>query len=225
VLANPIQPELVGHPSVRSRLDRVTAGDEIARPITNAGTATAMPDKRLVVDLVAFEYRSMVLQQLQVSVEWQQTEWFDSAVCQRTARPAIRPASLVRYGPNALPPPALAVDDPAEWRGAVSLAEQEELSERLETAFNRDRDFMQLDSTGWLMVARNRPNCLPPTPKTLEGPTGRTGEPSSTRQSTHHGGHTDSPSGYWRGITVSTRTRWVRNSAMKSLRKPAVVSS
>jgi hypothetical protein len=40
-----------------------------------------MPDKRLVVDLVAFEYRSMVLQQLQVSVEWQQTEWLDNAVC------------------------------------------------------------------------------------------------------------------------------------------------
>ena len=41
----------------------------------------------------------------------------------------------------------LAVDDPAEWRGAVSRAEQEELSERLETAFNelRDRDFMRLD--------------------------------------------------------------------------------
>lgn len=49
----------------------------------------------------------------------------------------------------------LAVDDPAEWRGAVSRAEQEELSERPETAFNglRDRDFMQPDSTGWLMLA------------------------------------------------------------------------
>jgi hypothetical protein len=65
-----------------------------------------------------------------------------------------QPFDLHRLSVTCLTAP-LAGDDPAEWRGAVSRAEQEELSERLETAFNelRDRDFMQLDSTGWLMVA------------------------------------------------------------------------
>jgi hypothetical protein len=39
------------------------------------------PDRRLISDLVRFEYRSMVLRQLQITVEWQLLEWLDLAAC------------------------------------------------------------------------------------------------------------------------------------------------
>jgi hypothetical protein len=112
----------------------------------NAGTATATPDRRLIAGLVAVEYRSMVLRQLQVTVDWQQTEWLDYAACRRTGQATRSTCAACSVRAQCLTA-ALAIDDPAEWRGAVSRAEREELWERLEAAFNelRDRDFMQLD--------------------------------------------------------------------------------
>jgi WhiB family transcriptional regulator, redox-sensing transcriptional regulator len=112
----------------------------------NAGTATATPDRRLIADLVGFEYRSMVLRQLQVTVEWQQTEWLDYAACRRTGQATRSTCTACPVRAQCLTA-AIAIDDPAEWRGAVNRAEREELWEQPEAAFNelRDRDFMQLD--------------------------------------------------------------------------------
>jgi hypothetical protein len=112
----------------------------------NVGSATGTPDRRLITGLVGFEYRSMVLRQLQVTVEWQQTEWLDYAACRRVGNVSRSICTACPVRAQCLTA-ALAVDDPAEWRGAVGRAEREELWERLETAFIelRDREFMRLD--------------------------------------------------------------------------------
>jgi hypothetical protein len=88
----------------------------------------------------------MVLRQLQVTVEWQQIEWLDYAACRPAGKATRLTCTTCPVRAQCLTA-ALAVDDPAEWRGAVSRAEREELWERLEAAFNelRDRDFIRLD--------------------------------------------------------------------------------
>jgi hypothetical protein len=83
----------------------------------NAGTATATPDRRLIAGLVAVEYRSMVLRQLQVTVEWQQTEWLDYAACRRTGQATRSTCTACPVRAQCLTA-ALAIDDPAEWRGS-----------------------------------------------------------------------------------------------------------
>jgi WhiB family transcriptional regulator, redox-sensing transcriptional regulator len=112
----------------------------------NAGTGSATPDRRQIADLVGFEYRSMVLRQLQVTVEWQQTEWLDYAACHQAGTATRSTCATCPVRAQCLTA-ALALDDPAEWRGAVGRAERGELWERLETAFIelRDREFMRLD--------------------------------------------------------------------------------
>lgn len=103
-------------------------------------------DVRAVRDLVAFEYRSMVIRQLQITVEWQQIEWLDFAAC-RSGQPAARDTCGVCPVRAECLSAALATDDEAEWRGGVSRDERGELWQALEGAFVtlRDRDFMQLD--------------------------------------------------------------------------------
>ena len=109
-------------------------------------TSSEVVDGSLIRDLVRFEYRSMVIRQLQVTIEWQHLEWLDLAACRRTDA-ATRQSCIgcpVRAQCLAA---ALAIDDPAEWRGAVSRQEREELWERLESIFLdlRDCNFMHMD--------------------------------------------------------------------------------
>src|SRR5690349_24548702 len=47
------------------------------------------PDPDLIRHLVSHEYRSMVIRQLQITVEWQSIEWLDLAHC-RTAGTATQ---------------------------------------------------------------------------------------------------------------------------------------
>ena len=104
-------------------------------------------DGALIRSLVEFEYRSMVIRQLQITVEWQQIEWLDQASClpygliatQRTcARCPVRSPCLAA---------ALAVDDPAPWRGGICQEERTELWQHLESVFTslQDCGFMRLD--------------------------------------------------------------------------------
>ena len=39
--------------------------------------AGSAPDPKAICNLVGYEYRSMVIRQLQITVEWQQIEWLD----------------------------------------------------------------------------------------------------------------------------------------------------
>lgn len=103
-------------------------------------------DAENVRNRVTFEYRSMVLRQLQVTVDWQQIEWLDFAACRR-GRPATRDTCAACPVRAECLSAALAADDDAEWRGGVSRAEREHLWQALEQAFLtlRDHDFMLLD--------------------------------------------------------------------------------
>ena len=88
----------------------------------------------------------MVLRQLQVTVDWQQIEWLDFAVCRRERPISLDTCSACPVRAECLSA-AMAADDDAEWRGGVSRAEREHLWQALERAFLtlRDRDFMHLD--------------------------------------------------------------------------------
>lgn len=113
---------------------------------TTTDTRTDVLDTGTLRNLISLEYRSMVIRQLQVTVEWQQIEWLDSAAC-RPSKVTTRQtcASCPVRAPCLAA--AIAVDDRAEWRGGVSRQEREELWERLESVFNdlRGRSFMQID--------------------------------------------------------------------------------
>ena len=108
--------------------------------------AGSAPDPKTIGNLVGYEYRSMVIRQLQVTVEWQQTEWLDLAAC-RAAGIATR--QTCRGCPVRAPclAAALVLDDPAAWRGGLNPGERQALWNRLEHTFHqlRDHDFMQLD--------------------------------------------------------------------------------
>jgi hypothetical protein len=104
------------------------------------------PDPRMICNLVGYEYRSMVIRQLQVTVEWQQTEWLDLAACRTTGvatRQTCRGCPVRAHCLAA----ALVLDDTADWRGGLNPAERHSLWNRLEHTFQqlRDHDFMQLD--------------------------------------------------------------------------------
>lgn len=103
-------------------------------------------DGALIRDLVQFEYRAMVIRQLQVTVEWQQIEWLDLAACSQS-RTATRQTCAGCPVRAPCLTAALAIDDPALWRGGVCRNEREELWEHLESVFIdlRDRGFMRLD--------------------------------------------------------------------------------
>ncbi|GAA3623669.1 WhiB family transcriptional regulator [Microlunatus ginsengisoli] len=115
-------------------------------PDTDDTVAGSAPDPKIIGQLVGCEYRSMVIRQLQVTVEWQQTEWLDLAVCRPTGT-ATR--DDCRGCPVRAPclTAALVLDDHANWRGGLNPAQRQALWNRLEHTFHqlRDQDFMQLD--------------------------------------------------------------------------------
>lgn len=103
------------------------------------------PDQDLLRHLVSYEYRSMVIRQLQITVEWQSIEWLDLAAC----REAAATQQTCRRCPVRAPclAAAIAIDDPAGWRGGVTRDERIGLWEQLESAFQnlRDLEFTRLD--------------------------------------------------------------------------------
>lgn len=123
-----------------------------ARPAPNGKGAdpkrdvASPPDPHLLRQLVDWEYRSMVIRQLQITVEWQSIEWLDLAACRNEAaathtaccRCPVRAPCLAA---------AITIDDSATWRGGVTRDERIALWEELESAFFRlrDLDFTQLD--------------------------------------------------------------------------------
>ena len=103
-------------------------------------------DGALIRGLVEFEYRSMVIRQLQITVEWQQIEWLDQAACSPSGVATQQTCAACPVRSPCLAA-ALAMDDPAPWRGGVCHKEREELWEHLESVFTdlRDRGFVHLD--------------------------------------------------------------------------------
>ena len=102
--------------------------------------------RQRLVDLVVFEYRSLVVRRLGVTAEWRVLEWTDEAACADAGQAT---PDLCRRCPVAAECLAAAVasDDRAEWRGGLNRADREHLWAGLERTYREVRDFelMRLD--------------------------------------------------------------------------------
>lgn len=102
--------------------------------------------RQRLVDLVVFEYRSLVVRRLQVTAEWRVLEWTDEAACADAAEATPSMCSRCPVVAQCLAA-AIASDDRSQWRGGVSRAERERLWVGLERTYREVRDFelMRLD--------------------------------------------------------------------------------
>ena len=130
---NPVQPE----PSTKSKV----RGD-IVEPASGSNPV----DHQRLIDLVVFEYRSLVVRRLGVTAEWRVLEWTDSAAC---VDALVTTRDLCTRCPVAAEclAAAIASDDRAEWRGGINRDDREHLWEGLERTYREVRDFelMRLD--------------------------------------------------------------------------------
>lgn len=118
--------------------------------------------RRRLVDLVVFEYRSLVVRRLGVTAEWRVLEWTDAAACE--GQPEATQQTCVRCPVAAeCLAAAIATDDPAEWRGGVRRDDREHLWQGLERTYREVRDFelMRLDVTR--LKGRGKPRSASPT--------------------------------------------------------------
>lgn len=109
-------------------------------------TNSATLSRQRLVDLVVFEYRSLVVRRLGVTAEWRVLEWTDSAACadQEEATPRLCGRCPVVAECLAA---AVASDDHAEWRGGLDRDDREHLWAGLERTYRevRDLELMRLD--------------------------------------------------------------------------------
>ncbi len=107
---------------------------------------SAPVDRQRLLDLVAFEYRSLVVRRLSVTAEWRVLEWTDAAAC--AEQPAATPDLCSRCPVVAeCLAAAIASDDRAEWRGGLNRDDRERLWTGPERTYREVRDFelMRLD--------------------------------------------------------------------------------
>ena len=97
-------------------------------------------NRQRLVDLVVFEYRSLVVRRLGVTAEWRVLEWTDAAACTNQDEATL---DMCRRCPVAAECLAAAVasDDRAEWRGGLNRADREHLWTGLERTYREVRDF------------------------------------------------------------------------------------
>lgn len=103
-------------------------------------------DRQRLVDLVLFEYRSLVVRRLGVTAEWRVLEWIDSAACATLAEVSPDVCAGCSVMAQCLAA-AVASDDKAKWRGGVSRVDRQHLWTGLERTYREVRDFelMRLD--------------------------------------------------------------------------------
>lgn len=115
-------------------------------PLADEDRSPALDGERLL-DLVRYEYRSLVVRRLQVTAEWRVLEWVEAAACtgQQTATRAVCDDCPVKSECLAA---ALATDDRAEWRGGLNLADRQHIWKGLERTYREVRDFelLRLDA-------------------------------------------------------------------------------
>ena len=101
---------------------------------------SAPVDRQRLLDLVVFEYRSLVVRRLAVTSEWRVLEWTDAAACGE--QPAATPELCNRCTVIAeCLAAAIASDDRAEWRGGLNRDDREQLWTGLERTYREVRDF------------------------------------------------------------------------------------
>jgi len=109
-------------------------------------SASGPVDPQRLVDLVVFEYRSLVVRRLGVTAEWRVLEWTDAAACAGRSESTRELCARCPVLAECLAA-ALASDDRAEWRGGINRADREQLWSGLERTYREVRDFelMRLD--------------------------------------------------------------------------------
>jgi hypothetical protein len=109
-------------------------------------TADGPVSRQRLVDLVVFEYRSLVVRRLGVTAEWRVLEWTDSAACLEQSDAT---ESMCRRCPvmGECLAAALASDDRAEWRGGLNRSDREALWSGMERTYRevRDLELMRID--------------------------------------------------------------------------------
>ena len=103
-------------------------------------------DRQRLVDLVLFEYRSLVVRRLSVTAEWRVLEWVDSAACADAGEAELAHCQRCPVAAECLAA-ALATDDRAQWRGGLTYRDRTHLWTGLERTYREVRDFelMKLD--------------------------------------------------------------------------------
>ena len=109
-------------------------------------TNSATLSRQRLVDLVVFEYRSLVVRRLGVTAEWRVLEWTDSAACADQEQATARLCGRCPVVAECLAA-AVASDDHAEWRGGLDRDDREHLWAGLERTYRevRDLELMRLD--------------------------------------------------------------------------------
>jgi hypothetical protein len=99
-----------------------------------------------LVDLVIFEYRSLVVRRLGVTAEWRVLEWTDSAACVNEREATADMCQRCPVVGECLAA-ALASDDRAHWRGGLCRDDREHLWAGMERTYRevRDLELMRLD--------------------------------------------------------------------------------
>lgn len=102
--------------------------------------------RQRLVDLVVFEYRSLVVRRLGVTAEWRVLEWTDEAACHSYQAATQATCARCPVSRECLAA-ALASDDRAEWRGGVNRTDRKSLWAGLERTYREVRDFelMRID--------------------------------------------------------------------------------
>lgn len=120
--------------------------------------------RQRLVDLVVFEYRSLVVRRLGVTAEWRVLEWTDSADCTDQDEATSTMCGRCPVMAECLAA-AVASDDRAEWRGGLNRSDREHLWAGLERTYREVRDFelMRLDVNRLANRAGLRPTGTPTT--------------------------------------------------------------
>lgn len=111
---------------------------------SNSGSAPI--DRDRLVDLIVFEYRSLVVRRLGITAEWRVLEWTDDAAC--AEEPTATSATCGRCPViGECLAAALATDDHAEWRGGLNRATRVELWTGMDATYRevRDLELLRLD--------------------------------------------------------------------------------
>ena len=106
------------------------------------------PSRVRLAQLVSFEYRSLVLRRLDVTVEWRGLEWTEDAVCTYNAGTANGAACSRCPVAGQCLAAAIATDDIAGWRGGLSRADRECLWAAMERTYRDlfDLELMRVDT-------------------------------------------------------------------------------
>ena len=111
------------------------------------GNDSTPATRRRLEQFTVFEYRSLVVARLGVTVEWRGLDWTDRAACAGHAESTPGLCGRCPVAGECLAA-AVTTDDTAEWRGSLSRADREHLWAAMERTHRdlRDLELMRMDA-------------------------------------------------------------------------------